>query len=91
MNILKDLVDKRCEQICNQVATKEWYLILQDEIIKIRNEICNSSGPKIIELLEKYDNICLELSCKTNNEIYTQALNDASQLTPFLTPKTDLK
>jgi len=86
MNILKDFVDKRCEEICNNAAIKEWYLQLQEEIIKTRNEISNNCGPKIIDLLEKYDNLCLKLNCETYNEIYVQALNDASHLTPFLTP-----
>lgn len=89
--LFNEFATRRVEEICNDMAKENWYLSIQDELIQTRKDICNTYGEELSKLLDKYDYLSLEMSCKTNDEIYAQAFIDAvnmrSGLTAILTEK----
>lgn len=75
MLILHELFSKRIEEINNEVACEDWYIRLQEEIIKMHSKIC-AGNIGICQLLNSYDELCIQIHCKTESEIYNKAFKD---------------
>lgn len=70
---LEDIAIIECEKICNKIAIEQWYIDLQDEIILLRKKLdC--------ELLNTYDELCIKLHCRTEEEIYKQGFKDGMKI-----------
>ncbi len=68
---------KRCEEICNDVAGETWYKDAVNELIMLREEICDNSN---MSLLNEYDNLVLNIQCRTEEKIYTEGFKDGLAL-----------
>jgi hypothetical protein len=93
-NLKKSILEhaaQRSEEICNTISSCDWYIELQESIIKKRREIVSKLDADTISKLNEYDLLCLELHCKTDTQIYVCASAEAYVnryvLTPNLTPK----
>jgi hypothetical protein len=73
---LEETAKKRCEEICNELTKEPWYSETVDQIIAMQREICGRGGG-IKPLLNEYDELCLKLQCRIEEQIYLQALKDA--------------
>lgn len=86
IELCKETILQRCEEICDHLSQEKWYLNLQSQIIEkrkvISSHLCNTCS---IEL-NNYDDLRLELTNKIIEEVYLQAFKDALSLTKILTP-----
>ena len=73
-NLLEEIAEKRCEEISNKLAMEPWYTDSIDDMIAIQKKICGDS--KIKTLLNEYDELCLKIHCRTEEEIYRQGFKD---------------
>jgi len=74
--VAKEIMAKRVEDICNDLAHSEWYRDIQNEIIMVRRQLINTESKNSRDLLELYDSLCLKLHCKTADELYLNAYID---------------
>lgn len=75
---LEEIAKKRCEEISNELAKEPWYTDAVDDMIAIQKKICGDS--KIKTLLNKYDELCLKIHCRTEEEIYRQGFKDGAKI-----------
>ena len=78
-NLMKSLIEKRVEDICNEVSTEAWYQILQEKIIQTRHCILNETGGNLKALLNDYDSLCCKIHSITTDKIYAQAYKDGAE------------
>ena len=89
-DFMNEIISQRTEEICNEISTSEWYKTLQDEAINKRKVLKSLLSKEDIKLLDGYDNVCIEIHCKTAIAFYKIAYNDgyyANNMTPQMTPK----
>lgn len=68
VSLLKHMAVKKCEEITCEISSELWYKELQGEIIEIQKKICKNEELKI--LLNKYDELCLQLHSNTEEKLY---------------------
>ncbi|MEG6613783.1 hypothetical protein V6C42_13085 [Pseudoclostridium thermosuccinogenes] len=92
--LCKDIISKRCVEICDSISQENWYLNIQEKIIEKRTNIYAYLNDDAKNEFNDYDDLKLEISNKIIDEIYMQAFKDGMSmrelLTPILTPNSSL-
>lgn len=75
---LEEIAKKRCEEISNELAKEPWYTDAVDDMIATQKKICGDG--EIKTLFNKYDELCLKIHCRTEEEIYRQGFKDGAKI-----------
>lgn len=76
-DMLKKIALSRCNEICDELANQGWYRCARDEMSKVRKRIVDAG---MGDLMDTYDNLCMKINCRTEEEIYIQGIKDGMKI-----------
>lgn len=79
-DMLKRIALLRCNEICDELAEQEWYRYIRKEALKVREPIVEAG---MGDLMDKYDDLCMKISCRTEEEIYIQGIKDGMKIDTY--------